>query len=256
MKKYLISISYGHRTIGSRIVVSLKMTSDAPSSRWETFNIKSILFDNKNIKQNYQNYISLIEERLSETKDVITEKTDNFNRYFYDISHKDLVFKMADNIFDEIEQINAGNKKLINYYNFDVTTGPSRLMVFHQKHGDRYFLISVDDDINKSSFKILKENFESGLYSWMKNYNYSSHKKPEYSIEEINNLPDSMESVKKELLTKYKHWNKEQKECEVYRKCYEDIVLAIDKQDYAKSYDIINQLKDGEYNSFSFEDFG
>lgn len=125
----------------------------------------------------------------------------------------------------------------------------AELMIFKEKHCDRYFAVKDDDDRNKVALKILKERSESGYY-YPEKENIEADRESrinqikevykdywELTEEEINNLPDGLK-------------NKAQEEKEKFNKSLKRIELnfSIDLQWTKNLENLINATEEEALN--------
>lgn len=77
-----------------------------------------------------------------------------------------------------------------------------KIIVFHEKHRESYFLATCKDDIDKIFFKVIKENNDSGEYVDYKFTGEMKHSKPDFTKDEVDLLPESMKLEKTEMYRK------------------------------------------------------
>jgi len=91
------------------------------------------------------------------------------------------------------------------------------LMIFKEKHADRYFAVKDDNDRNKVALKILKERYNEGYYyptveelddrkeERLETVKKRYEKEIALTEEEVSNLPDS---IKEEIVENREKFNK------------------------------------------------
>lgn len=124
-----------------------------------------------------------------------------------------------------------------------------QLFVFREKHGDHYVMVDSKEDEEKMFLKILKERNDDGWYSWMKDHKPYGEA-PKYTKEEIDKMPDSMESLKKKLLFEYNKWERLEKEASLIRSDWNKIQKAINNNDGKMAHYLIDSNSDDEYSGY------
>lgn len=125
-----------------------------------------------------------------------------------------------------------------------------QILILKEKHGDLYYIINNPDDLQKASLSILKTRMDSGWYQWMNEMECG--KSPEYTIEDVEKLPDSMASIKKEMISKISLFNKKTKESQMYQNMYKDIISEIESPK-GNAFSILLNNSNGEYEGLSLE---
>jgi len=123
-----------------------------------------------------------------------------------------------------------------------------RILIFKEKHGDRYFLVSTEEEMKLICKKIFEERDAQGWYSWQ--VNQKEPVKPDFEEASIENLPKSM---KDDATKKWKDYKRElsnfkelQENLELYKRAKEGDATAC--------YYFLDEQRDGEYEGYSFED--
>lgn len=129
-----------------------------------------------------------------------------------------------------------------------------QLVVFHEKHGDNFYLVESREAESKMFLEVLKDRFSIGWYSWMKNHKPYGMKPP-YTKDDIEKMPDSMGSEKKKYLLELSKWEREESESQGINNDYQLILKAIETNDGLIAEKIIREYSDGEYDGFEYESF-
>lgn len=115
------------------------------------------------------------------------------------------------------------------------------LLIYESKHVSEYFHITDKESNDKAYFHIL-ENYAFPESKWMENYQISEYdlkEKPDFTLEEVNSLPDSMQQSKAEMLLKLKKWDKIVKQAQEYRDDYVIMKNIIDNKLYDLASDML-----------------
>jgi hypothetical protein len=118
------------------------------------------------------------------------------------------------------------------------------IVIFHEKHGDRHFIVNTMQELEKVALKIVLERNEEGWYS----FDYDQPVEPKVSVEDAKKL--GMASV---VAAVEREWS----DYKYSKKQYEDgirLKAALDKieenKDGAVALQFLNSMKDGEYEAF------
>ncbi len=123
-----------------------------------------------------------------------------------------------------------------------------KIIVFHEKHGDRYFSIPTQEDLEKVALKIVKERNKDEWYYFFND----KPKEPEVSLEQMNSMK---EGAFKELAKS--QWNDYKL---LLRRLEKDIKLkelldkVINDKDGAAALSFLKSQGDGECERFSIEE--
>ncbi len=125
-----------------------------------------------------------------------------------------------------------------------------RIIIFKEKHGNRYFDASTEEKLHIAALKVLKERFESG---W-----YYEPEEPQGVEEEITGLRTSLEVVKDSYLReqierKLKHVEGQMPSYLEYKREWETIQKALEENDGNLAYWVLQQRIDCEYEEYDFE---
>lgn len=129
-----------------------------------------------------------------------------------------------------------------------------QLVVFREKYGDNFYLVESKEAEQKMFLEVLTDRFNQGWYSWFKDYKpYET--KPSYTRDDIEKMPNSMESEKKKYLLEISKWERSEKEAQGIRNDYQNIVKAVESKDGSAAEKLIREYSDGEYERFDYENF-
>lgn len=124
-----------------------------------------------------------------------------------------------------------------------------KIIIFHEKHGNRYFDASTPDKINAVCHKIVLERINAEWYDLTPSL--WSVDKPELSKEEICNLPPGR--VKQEAERQWKEWENYE-----YNKRAEEEDIAVLKRiqagDKKLAYKFLHSRRHNEYEKFTIEE--
>lgn len=126
---------------------------------------------------------------------------------------------------------------------------PNTILIFKEKHGNRYFHVNSVDDAGKVCRKILKERH--GIY-WKNKISSFNISKPIISYEEAISLPEC--DIKNTVLNEYEKYNKLKIQYEkdvLFSKQVEDVINNNDNY----SIELIFSRKDYEYEDVEIEYF-
>lgn len=131
-----------------------------------------------------------------------------------------------------------------------------QLIVFREKHGDSYYLVESKEAEYKMFLEVLTERNQYGWYSWMKdNKPYFTGTKPTYTKEDLDKMPESLDSERKKLLSELIRWEKAEKESEKLKNDYRLIQEAIKNSDGKLAYKLLDQYSEDEYSGWSRESY-
>lgn len=133
-----------------------------------------------------------------------------------------------------------------------------QLIIFHEKHGDGYYLVESREAEEKMFLQVLEERNQYGWYKWMKDYKPCRHTNdpvPTYTKEDIMAMPDSMETEKKRLLAEFSKWEREEKEAQKIRTDWEKIQKTIQEKNGKMANYLLDEFRDGEYDGFEYVSF-
>lgn len=188
-----------------------------------------------------------------ETKKVKIILTKNI-QFSFDMSENDAIVAFFDEIYNDIDQIRKYSNPLkAAEYKIHDEEYLNYVVVFKEKHGDRYFVVNSPDALYRVSLEVLKERYNNEWYNWMKDhkpYEGTNTVRPTYTLAEVNALPESMSNEKEKMTKEINKWAKEDKEAAEIRETFTSIEKAISEKDGQAAYSILSELKDGEYENF------
>ena len=116
----------------------------------------------------------------------------------------------------------------------------TKILVFEEKHGTRYFAAKTKEQLFAACLMILKQRNEQGWYP------APSRKpdRPDFDEESIPNLPESMQETAKK---KYQSYKTNLRYYEGYRYTKELVEKAVAENNGALAYEILEDRSDGEY---------
>lgn len=151
----------------------------------------------------------------------------------------------------------AGSKLPLNHYRYiyEDKNIANRIIVFQEKHGRRYFAANTPKDTLSAFLKILTERYGPDgawvdLAGEINSLKTNPPEKPDYTEDDISNLPASMQEAARNKITKYKSGLKA-RESQIAE--YERTVKAICDEDAEEAYELCQALSSGEYEGFDFE---
>jgi len=131
-----------------------------------------------------------------------------------------------------------------------------QLIVFKEKHADQYYLVESKEAEYRLFLQVLTERNKLDWYSWMEDVRpYFVGPIPKYNREDIDKIPESLESEKKKLLSELIRWEKAEKESEEIKKDYKLIQEAIKNSDTELAYKLLNKYSQDEYSGWSRESY-
>jgi len=134
-------------------------------------------------------------------------------------------------------------------------TGPlikqPMLLVFKEKHGERYFYIPDDKALFAVALKIVSERFEEG-YWYPEPGVEDKPAAPDYTKEQIATLPESMQKTATATLAAYERSLRE------YNGLVDEfkrIEKAVEEKDGQAAWQIIRERQRAEYEGYDLEHF-
>jgi hypothetical protein len=123
----------------------------------------------------------------------------------------------------------------------------NRIIIFKEKHGDRYFDASTPELLHKACLKIFKERLAEG---WYEGYAYPELQKPTMTIQESLTHDKKIQAVVEDQWREYNNVlrgiNKQAQE-----KAYIEKVVAEDSGE--KAHKFLNHRSHYEYESYEIE---
>lgn len=139
---------------------------------------------------------------------------------------------------------------LSNEYYFDIEEDYDPLIIkFSEKHGENYYVVKNKKEFNKVFFEVLKTRFNDYWFSWMKDF---ENTKEFVSQETIDLIPDTPElkQTKEGLQKKLYDWMHQERICKGHQELYLEIKQVIEYNQIEKAYEILDELKEGEYEGY------
>jgi len=130
--------------------------------------------------------------------------------------------------------------------NRPIITKP-QLLVFKEKHGERYFHVPDDAALFKAALKVLSERFEEGCWY------YKPEDKPEppdVTEAQIETLPKSLQAA---AMQKRREYNNKLRDYQFELEIFELIEKAIEKKDGRAAWRILKDRAEGEYEGCDLE---
>ncbi len=125
-----------------------------------------------------------------------------------------------------------------------------KILVFREKHGDRYFRASTPEEIQESCLKVLRERFEEEE-AWCYPPNEVRSVEP-MSDEIIATLPEEYRKIENERKRVYE---KDCKRFEQEKKWYEAVKLEVNIP-VGLAYKLLRWRCGYQYEGFNFEEVG
>ena len=125
-----------------------------------------------------------------------------------------------------------------------------RGFVFKEKHGDLYYLVQNEEELNKMWLQVLKDRHQQGYYNWMKDYVPYGLKVPKYTQEEILALPPSMTEEQQKMMLELKKYNASIKEQNNTRNDFIQIEKTLSTNNGKLAYLCLQNFSNGEYEGF------
>ena len=134
-----------------------------------------------------------------------------------------------------------------------------QILIFHEKHGDRYFDASTKEAIDAACRKILKERLTNG-YGWYDVYEPSYE--AEHTQEQIDKLPEAFKYIAQRMKdsneAKRKAYAKELAWVERLKTLLktpreQTKIFKYQGMEVYESFKYIKDRADGEYEGFTFE---
>ena len=124
-----------------------------------------------------------------------------------------------------------------------------KVLVFKEKHGDRYFNIPDDKTLFRVSLKILTERFEAG-YWYYKPGDEDKPKAPDFTKEQVAAMPDSLREGATKKLVSYqgelRRWERDSED-------FNNVKKAVETKDGRLAWQCLLDYSDGEYQRCSLE---
>ena len=130
---------------------------------------------------------------------------------------------------------------------------PSRIFVFKEKHGDRYFLADTPERIQEFCFDLLKERHEDEDWDSPEANIEAEHigEKPKCPRDQVGVLPTK--GLREQYSKKWAVWDKQFMAREARIAFWKRVRLCLDTQDKKLAVKLIFELRDAEYEGFEIE---
>jgi hypothetical protein len=125
----------------------------------------------------------------------------------------------------------------------------NKILIAHEKHGDRYFDASTKEATDKAAFKLLKERFEDSDYWYY--VDDEPEKRDMLTDEQIAALPtesfrDTARHERKVYERCLKNWQRQKKQ-------YDSIKDCVENNKIKNALSLLHERSDGEYENISIE---
>lgn len=124
------------------------------------------------------------------------------------------------------------------------------LLVFKEKHGDRYYHVVDDKMLLAVALKILTERFEEGYWYGEPSDLPDPPKAPDFTKEQVEAMPESLRPAAYKKLHDYavamRQYNEEVDD-------YRRIEKAVREKDGREAWQALNDRSDAEYEGFNLE---
>ncbi len=216
-----LRISISHNNMGLGYIVMLKIVEESEDS-------KRIVHMSKEIFETGSH-----DTALSVLKDIQKSWIELFNGMPTSSIGKtsftfDIIGKMSD-----MEKFKAEFEKITTITGIDSKPYSPLIIKLLEKHGDRYFVATTPTEAGLIYHKILSDRFNEKMYDWMKDHE-PSHKleKPKFTVDQVNALPDEMDSQKKQMLSEIKKYDESIQDVKNIKKTYGIIKEAVETKNY------------------------
>ena len=122
------------------------------------------------------------------------------------------------------------------------------IVVCHEKHGERYFLVNNDEDLFRVALSVLKGRFKSD-WGWF----YEPQAPPVapgFTAEDIEKLPKALQADAQKKLTSYQQTLRATQNA---RAEWEELKKAAEGTDGRAAWQVLRNNSDGEYARISIE---
>lgn len=207
------------------------------------YKIKSYIMENYKEKVNYGT------EKEPLWRDRLFVSRATYGYFLYDRKNKkSLISKKS------LETCNSGKELLLKgkeeeFLTFleeikDEVVVEPKILVFKEKHGDKYYYANTYEQLKKVSLEVLAERLS---YWYITKWGIPTEL--DYSFEDIDKLP---ETFRHDAKLKLKENKKRIKEATDNNRIYEAAVRAVDEQNGDLAWTIIQNRTEYEYEEFEF----
>jgi hypothetical protein len=127
-----------------------------------------------------------------------------------------------------------------------VKLGKGTILVFREKHGDRYFLAESREAIAEACFKVFKERFDEGWYA----SDFDEPEKPEVTNDKLGSLPPKLQQFARDEIVSYERMMAGYKQQQEFAKRITD---AVANGDRAVAVQVIESRGGYEYEGYRLE---
>jgi hypothetical protein len=121
-----------------------------------------------------------------------------------------------------------------------------QLLVFHEKHGERYFYVPDDHTLFTAALKVLNERHAEDYWY----FKPDKPKAPDFTKEQVEAMPESLQSGAMKRLLEYSN---ELREWENDSENYNNVVKAVETKDGRLAWQCLRDYSEGEYQRVSLE---
>lgn len=119
------------------------------------------------------------------------------------------------------------------------------VLIFEEKHGNRYFHVSNDKELQAASLQVLTDRHKAGCW-------YPKPEESDVKPSELDKLPASLQKAVNESWSEYSHAMRDYNQ-EVVE--YKTIDRAVRDKDGEAAWNILNARKDAEYEGLQLEPY-
>jgi hypothetical protein len=127
-----------------------------------------------------------------------------------------------------------------------VKLGKGTILVFREKHGDRYFMADSREALGEACFKVFKERFDEGWYA----SDFDEPEKPEVTRDELGSLPPKLQQAARDEIVSYERMMAGYKKQQEFAKA---ITGAVANGDRAVAIRVIESRGGYEYEGYRLE---
>ena len=122
-----------------------------------------------------------------------------------------------------------------------------KILIAHEKHGNRYYDASTPENLGRACLQILKERQEDGYYD----LGDPPDGKDILSLEEIQELPRRLQESERAMVNAYL---KEERRYKQFKTDFDTLTKIIAEGDWQNAYKCLRLYANGEYERISLEE--
>lgn len=204
---------------------------------------KKVLWRNGNSEKNWEAIMRYLnfKKRLVPGGEAVKYHERTFLGYALPADQKGVIDKAFHTIVEELTY-----DKALTEWGLEVVEPDPILIHCDEKHSEFNYVARTPEEAADVYLSILDRRKENMAYEWMRLVEMSTEK-PEFTIEEVEALPESMKTEKRKMTERLKAYQRDFNQVEDNRRTYDLIIKALKDTDPYLAKTLLNRLSRNEY---------